>query len=149
MIQEYCGVRVSRSLRLAIPTSNVEEILQLRMDEVSPMPGVASWILGAIHQKGKLVWVIHFEQFLGIKPRPLASSFLAVVIAIAEGLNETKRVACCVVGIEGILTIDDQQLWRMPDRLPNVPKKILKGVAKTTTYPHAVVDPEAFFNQLK
>jgi len=149
MIQEYCGVKVSRSLRLAIPTSNVEQILQLRMEDISPIPGVAGWVLGAIHQKGNLLWVIDFERFLGIKPYALEPSFLAMAIAETGNLLETKRIACYVRGIEGILTIDDQQLLNLPDRLPTLAKKLLKGVAKTATYPHAVLDPQAFFTNLK
>jgi purine-binding chemotaxis protein CheW len=140
MIQEYCAVRVSSSLRLAIPASNVEQILQLRSDEIAPVPGVISAILGAVNQKGKLLWVLNFERFLKLKVTPLGSSFLAVVIS-----DRDCRVACSALSIEGLLTLDDRQLIRLPTRLPSLPKKLFRGIAKTDTHPHAVLEPQALF----
>jgi len=143
MIQEYCGVRVSTSLRLAIPTSHIQEILQLKSDEIAPIPGVISAVLGALNHKGNLLWVMHSEKFLRIKPTPLGSRFLAVVIS-----QQNCRVACSALGIEGLLTIDDQKLVSLPDRLPKLAKQLFKGIAKTDGFPHAVFDPKSLFLSL-
>ncbi len=143
MIQEYCAVRVSNSLRLAIPAFNVDEILQLKIDEIAPIPGVLAAVLGAVNQKGKLLWVLNFERFLKLKITPLGNSFLAVVIS-----QQNCRIAFSALQIDGLLTIDDQKLLNLPDRLPNLPKKLFKGIAKTEHYPYAVLEPQALFSSL-
>ncbi|MDX1976868.1 MAG: chemotaxis protein CheW [Pseudanabaenaceae cyanobacterium bins.68] len=154
MNREYCGVRVSRSLRLAIPLINLEEIIQVKFADISPIPGIANTILGAVHQKGKLLWVLNLEAYLGLKPTPFGSSILAVILTevftnqMAEQQKEPKRIACRILGIERTLAARDAEIIRLPPRLPTLAQSILKGVFKQDAFTGAVLDPQSLFVSL-
>jgi chemotaxis signal transduction protein len=141
-------VRVSRSLRLAIPVENIGEILQLQQQEISPIPGLPRWLLGTINNKGNLLWILHTEDFLGLKPSPIPNSLIVLVVNITLPDRSIRRIACTVFEIEEIFSLDSEQLRPLPEKLPTRARELLQGLAKHNDVFRAVLDPHALFKIL-
>ena len=148
MIQEYCGVRVSRSLRVVLPVDSIREVLQLQPQEISSIPGVPPFLLGSINQRGNLLWVLHLESFLGIKPTPLSNPLTAVIITAAFDDRTLRSVACVVHQVEEMLSLDTEQLQSIPANLPSRARQIFQGLAQYNAVTRCVLDPIALFQAL-
>jgi len=148
MIQEYCRLRVSSLLRIAIPVAYVDEVVQLQSQEISPIPGVHPCLLGVTNQRGSLLWVLHLESFLGIQPMPLASPIIAISLRLARSDGEIRRLACVVMGVEEIVSLDTQKLFPVPDKLPPRSRSLLLGLAKIDGNTYGVVNIHEIFRAL-
>jgi chemotaxis signal transduction protein len=169
MIREYCSVRVAQSLRLAIPVENLGEVLQLSPQDISPIPGVAPWLMGAINQKGTLLWVVNLEHFLQLKHSDKGGLLTAVVMTaqlpdlgleLSSGMSATttesgaqnllipRRAACLVLAIEGMLSADEERLRVVPSNLPPRVRSFFQGVLQQKQITHLILDPLTLFKTM-
>jgi chemotaxis signal transduction protein len=145
MIQEYCRLRVSSLLRIAIPVTYVDEVLQLQPQDISPIPGVDSCLLGITNQRGSLLWVLHLEKFLGIQPKLLSKPIIAIAMRMKMSDGGIRRLACVVMALEEMMTLDSQKLIPLPDKLPPRAKALLSGLAKLDDNTYGILNvPEVF-----
>jgi chemotaxis signal transduction protein len=148
MIQEYCRLRVSSLLRIAVPVSYVEEVVQLQTQDISPIPSVHPCLLGITNQRGSLLWVLHLEKFFGIQPMPLAKPMIAIALRVVNPDGGIRRLACVVMALEEIITLDTQKLFPVPDKLPTRAKALLSGLAKLDGNTYGVVNIDEVFRIL-
>lgn len=165
MIREYCSVRVAQSLRLAIPVENLGEVLQLSPQDISQIPGVAPWLIGAINQKGTLLWVVDLEHFLQLKHSDKGGLLTAVVMTAqlpdlgldmsatttesgAQNLLIPHRAACLVLAIEGMLSADEERLRPVPANLPPRVRSFFQGVLQQKQITHLILDPFTLFKTM-
>ncbi len=134
--QEYFGVRLAGSVRLAIPLETVESVLRLNPQRVCPIPGVPPAFLGVINQKGALVWVFDLSQYLAMTANPLTTtpaSLLAAVLRVSEPTGERerprlRRLACIVSELEGIYSLSATQLHPLPQQLKPEIRRLFDGL---------------------
>jgi chemotaxis signal transduction protein len=148
MIQEYCRIKVSPALWIALPVSCVEEVAQLQPQDISPIPSVNPCLLGMTNQRGKLLWVLHFERFLGIQPMPLAKQILAIAIRAHVPNVGTCRLACVVMALEEIITLDSQKFIAVPDQIPQRAKTLLSGLVKLDQKTYGILNVNEVFRLL-
>ena len=148
MIQEYCRLRVSSLLRIAIPVAYVDEVVQLQTQDISPIPGVHPCLLGVTNQRGSLLWVLHLEKFFGIQPSPLAKPMIAIALRAVRQDAGIRRLACVVMALEEIITLDAQKFFPVPDKLPARSKALLAGLAKIDGNTYGVVNIDEVFRVL-
>ncbi len=145
MIQEYCRLRVSSLLRIAVPVNYVDEVVQLQPQDISPIPGVDPCLLGLTNQRGSLLWVLHLEKFLGIQPTPLSKPIIAIAMRAQMLDGGMRRLACVVMALEEIVMLDSEKLLPLPDKLPPRAKALLSGLAKLDNNTYGILNvPEVF-----
>jgi twitching motility protein PilI len=148
MIQEYCRLKISPSLRIAIPVSYVDEIIQLRSQDISPIPGVQPALLGITNQRGKLLWVLNMEHFLGLKPSPLGKPIVAIAIRDQIGDMGIRRLACVVMAIEEIVTLDSQKFLPIPKNLPPRAQALLSSLVRVDDNIYGLLNVNEVFRLL-
>ncbi|MBD2178942.1 chemotaxis protein CheW [Pseudanabaena sp. FACHB-1998] len=148
MIQEYCRLRVSPLLRIAIPITSVDEVIQLQPQDISPIPGVNPCLVGLTNQRGRLLWVLHLEKFLGMKPMPLGKPIMAIAIRSQIPTEGIRCLACVVMAVEEIMTIDSQKLIPVPEIAPPSAKVLLSGIAKLDKNTYGVLNVKELFRLL-
>ncbi|NUN63991.1 hypothetical protein HCU40_04300 [Pseudanabaena biceps] len=148
MIQEYCRLKLSSLLRIVIPVSYVDEVVQLTPQDISPIAGVDPCLLGLTNQRGSLLWVLHLEKFFGLQPSPLAKPIVAVTIHSQGQNGEIRRVACVVMALEDIVTFDSQKLLPLPAKLPSRAKNLLSGVVKLDKNAYGILNVNGVFQIL-
>ncbi len=145
MIQEYCRLRVSSLLRIALPVSYVDEVVQLQPQDISPIPGVDPCLLGLTNRQGSLLWVLHLEKFLGIQPNPLSKPIIAIAMRAQMPDGGMRRLACVVMALEEIVMLDSQKLLPLPNKLPPRAKALLSGLVKLDNNTYGILNvPEVF-----
>ncbi|NJK62129.1 MAG: chemotaxis protein CheW [Synechococcaceae cyanobacterium SM2_3_1] len=134
--QEYFGVRLAGSVRLAIPLETVESVLRINPQRICPIPGVPSSFVGVINQKGSLVWMFDLSQYLSMSASPLTTtpaSLLATVLRVSEPLGERerprlRRLACIVSELDGIYSLSGSQLHPLPQQLKPEIRRLFDGL---------------------
>ncbi len=148
MIQEYCRMKVSPLLWIALPVSCVDEVIQLQTQNISPIPAVNPCLLGITNQRGKMLWVLHLEKFLGIKPVPLSKQISAIAIR-AQTLNGgICRLACVVMSLEEIITLDSEKFFAVPDKLPLRVRTLLSGLVNIDQKTYGILNVNEVFRIL-
>lgn len=148
MIQEYCRLKVSPLLRIVLPVSCVKEVVQLQLQDISPIPMVDPCLLGITNQRGNLLWVLHLERFLGIPPNPLPKPVMAIAIHAQMADAGIRRIACVVMALEGIINLDSQRFLPLPNKLPSRAKALLSGLVKVERDTYGVLNVKEIFRIL-
>jgi chemotaxis signal transduction protein len=148
MLQEYCRMKVSPLLWVVLPVSYVEEVIQLRPQDISPIPAVNPCLLGLTNQRGKLLWVLHLESFLGIKPTPLAKQISAIAIRTQVPNVGICRIACVVMALEEIITLDSQKFVPVPKKIPARARTLLSGLVNFDKKTYGILNVNEVFRIL-
>lgn len=90
--------------RYALESCWVREVYPLR--EFTPLPGTPAFVLGIVHQRGRIVSVLDLKKFFEM-PVPGLSD-LNKVIVLTDGAMEFGILADTVVGVRRILRDDLQ-----------------------------------------
>lgn len=134
-VYEYFGVRITGSVRIAVPLAHVESVLRIDPLRICPIPGVPPYFWGVVNQKGSLTWVFNFSHYLGLPQTPTLTgvSYLAAVITAQTDQQfkpeRERKVACLVSDLEGIYTLDPRTLKPMPDQLKPHLRDLFVGLA--------------------
>jgi len=148
MIQEYCRLKISPLLRIAIPVSYVDEVIQLRSQDISPIPGVQPALMGLTNQRGRLLWVVNMERFLGLQPSPLGKPIVAIAIRAQIGNLGIRHLACVVMAIEEIVTLDSQKFSPIPKNLPPRAKALLSSLVRVDNNTYGLLNVNEVFRLL-
>ncbi len=148
MIQEYCRLKISPLLRIVIPVSSVDEVIQLRSQDISPIPGLQSSLMGITNQRGKLLWVLNLEHFLRLQPSPLGKPIIAIAIHTQIGDMGIRRLACVVKEIEEIITLDSQKFSPVPSNLPPRARALLSSLVRVDKNTYGLLNVNEMFRLL-
>ncbi|WP_268961957.1 chemotaxis protein CheW [Pseudanabaena sp. lw0831] len=77
-----------------------------------------------------MLWVLHLEKFFGIQSMPLAKPIITIALRAVMPDAGIRRLACVVMALEEIITLDTQKLFPVPDKLPKRSRALLSGLAK-------------------
>ncbi|MGC9502330.1 chemotaxis protein CheW [Baaleninema sp.] len=164
MERDYFKIRVSSTVRVALPLSQIEAALQIDRQLVCPVPGVAPALLGVVNRRGTLTWVLDLSHFLELGPLPAMPGQTLKAIALAPSSEANPKtweeaklssgdrsrgpaVACVVTDLEGVFS--PQRELPVTERL----KPRLQGLIRSIVYDGktglAVLDPDALLRSLR
>ncbi|MDC0835473.1 hypothetical protein AY599_01450 [Leptolyngbya valderiana BDU 20041] len=165
MERDYFKIRVSSTVRVALPLSQIEAALQIDRRLVCPVPGVAPALLGVINRRGTLTWVLDLSHFLELGPLPAipgqalkaialsaSPTSNAAVVGISENDPHRNRaprpaVACVVTDLEGVFS--PQRELPVTKRLKPRLQGLMKQIVYDGTTGLAVLDSPALLQALR
>ncbi|MBR8828285.1 MAG: chemotaxis protein CheW [Gomphosphaeria aponina SAG 52.96 = DSM 107014] len=108
-MKEYLQVEIALENSLAIPIEQTREVLSKRRDEICPICGVASAILGVINHRGKLLWVTDINKVWQLTPpqkQIQPQDKLTIIVLKTQG----KQIGAVVARLKGIITLEPKNL---------------------------------------
>ncbi len=106
MVNDYFCGQLRQSVNVLFPLESTEEVISLASEEVCPVPGVDSALLGVVNQRGKLLWVLELSDLLQIAPeQKTKKSQDNLTLLVLKG-NSGQQVGCVVSALKGIITLD-------------------------------------------
>ncbi len=154
MTQDYFQVRLAESLRLALPMTAVEAVLQINSRQIYPVPGLPVWLIGVMNRRGTLTWVMDLSQFLEVKA-PLVRSgkdvpaiiLTATVASTVPNQEASRRSIACLVGeLMGGFTPSTIERFTKPLK-PRL-KPLFSGVTEQDGRAIALLDPVALLKDV-
>ncbi len=161
MVKDYFCIQLRQSVKLALPLENVVEVITLNWEEICPIPGVAAALLGVVNQRGQLLWVLELgdllSDLLGLAPSPMRYrsrdrlKLLAIALHPAEQTpaEGSPQLACAVSAIEGVVSLDTDDIKPIPANLAPSFSSFLSGVAAIENLQVALLNVPAVFAALR
>ncbi len=153
MVEDYFKVRVFDAVRVALPLRYVETVLQVNRQQICPIPGLSTSLLGVINRRGALTWVLDLRQFLSdLPPAQLSRNLTTVVLTVEgstaeEGEGTLRRsIACIVTELEGVFPSPALKPFSKPVK-PRL-QEFFAGIATHEKSGVAVLDPVALLDVL-
>ncbi|MDY6936969.1 MAG: chemotaxis protein CheW [Cyanobacteriota bacterium] len=154
MAQDYFRVRVSGSVRVALPLNHIEAVLQIERHLICPIPGVPTGLLGVINQRGVLTWVLDLSHFLELGPLAGPPNRKPIAIALNQGQGDNrwnnrtgrKSVACIVDELEGVFT--PPKIKPITKRLKSRLRPLFAHIAYYNNSGIAILNPTALLQTL-
>ncbi|MDJ0718763.1 MAG: chemotaxis protein CheW [Prochloraceae cyanobacterium] len=149
-MEEYFKVELSDSVTLALPLVDIEIIENFFSQKISSIPGIASFWIGVVNQKGSLLWVLDTNLFFELDSSNTISAqkFTAVVLnSCVEGKN--RRVALVVKQLKGVFSVKNSHVEPIPTPLESQWQSYCKGVILQEEQCIYVLDTVAFFTSLR
>jgi purine-binding chemotaxis protein CheW len=101
----------------------VREVCPLR--DLTPLPGVPSFIFGVINVHGQILPVIDLKKFFDLPEKGLSENKKVIIL-----YNEQMEFGIVADVVEGIQTFALEDILNTPPTLTEIGKKYLKGVTK-------------------
>ncbi|MBT9311997.1 chemotaxis protein CheW [Leptothoe kymatousa] len=92
-----------------LPLKDIAAVLQVTIDELLPVPDMATWLLGVCNWRGEMLWLVDVNSLLGKVPlwhqNPRLETMMVIVIQAEE-----RSVGLAVEQVDDVELID-------PDRI--------------------------------
>ena len=59
-------LRLDPDIRAMLPISQIAEVLQLKLGQVTPIPQMPAWVMGVYNWRGDILWMVDLGQLLGL-----------------------------------------------------------------------------------
>ncbi|MCK5690930.1 chemotaxis protein CheW [Myxococcota bacterium] len=120
--ERYVAFRVADKL-LAAPIQNVAEVL--RLQNITPVPGVPHWIVGVTNLRGEISSVVDLADFLWTQPSPAGLNQNILNIASSD-----RSVSACMIvdSLAGIRVLDPEKIIPISSVLSEGESPHFKGV---------------------
>lgn len=138
MLKDYFYVELRQAVKLAIPLESTTEVISVFRREICPIPGVAPALLGAINQRGRLLWVLDLSQLFNLRDlskrsRPQDSLTLMITRANGTFSGEGKaqpQIACVVSALKGIVPLKDSDFKPISTEISELMRSFVSGITE-------------------
>ena len=154
MIQEYFSFQLSDSIHLGLPLADMITVTQFEREEISLVPGVASFWYGVVNFKGSLLWVLDTDSLFNLEansdlynPHNLIQKPIAVVLSHhIEGTQ--RKVAVVVQKLKGIVGIESNKLQSLANSASSVLQNICTAMAEQDNHDLYILNSQVFLQYL-
>jgi len=136
MLTEYFHVQLSPATELLLPLEHTAGVVTLTLEQICPIPGVASTLLGVANQRGKLLWILDLSGLLGLDSSVRnAHAKTNLTLVVLNGSvhmareQDLRQVGCVVSLLKGIVSLAPEQIQPVPAEFP--PALKLYGIGTT------------------
>ena len=154
MLTEYFHIQLSPVTELLLPLEHTAGIVTLTLEQICPIPGVASTLLGVANQRGKLLWVLDLSSLLGLdssvrKAHAKTNLTLVVLNGSVHVAREQdlRQVGCVVSLLKGIVSLAPEQFLPVQAEFPPALKLYGTGTAQLER-PATALNVNALFTAL-
>ena len=96
--QSYLHFLIEQSIKAVVPMDNVVEVASIPVERITAVPNMPIYVLGLLHQRSRVIWLIDLPEFLGLAPINLDTQ--EYNIAIVE--TKQKTVGLVVLQIQEV-----------------------------------------------
>lgn len=111
--EAYLKFQVGQSVQVGLIMKHVQEVLVLPMQHLTPMPNVPVGILGLMHRRSRVMWVMDLALLLDLGALDYSPQQYDVVILRAGG----SAVALAVRHVDCITWIEPKQVQPLPSHV--------------------------------
>ena len=115
--ESYLKFEVGQNTQVGLPMKQVQEVMVLQPRYLTPVPNSAPGILGLMHRRSRVLWVIDLAMLLGVGRLDYSPQQYDIVILRTGSI----AVAAAVQRVDGIA-------WALPDAFQPVPSHVSKGL---------------------
>lgn len=115
--EAYLKFEVGQNTPVGLSMSQVQEVMVLPTQYLTPMPNLPPGILGLMHRRSRVLWTIDLAMLLGLGAMEYSPQQFDIVI-IRTG---STSVAAAIHRVDGIS-------WVLPEALQPLPSHVTKGL---------------------
>ncbi len=150
MTQEYFAIKLSHSLRLALPLEDMTLVTRFGRSQICPIPSVSPFWLGVVNQGGSLLWVLDSDLFFQLTPDNFSPEKHLTTVILARRLGATeRRVALTIRGLQGVVALDASSPSESLS-LPLLPRflPLFSAIVQDNQKPLGILNSEALLSML-
>ncbi|MBW4694892.1 MAG: chemotaxis protein CheW [Lyngbya sp. HA4199-MV5] len=108
---------------IVLPMKQVQEVLVLSANRLTPMPNMPACILGLMNRRSRVLWVVDLTRLLGTPALDLNSQQHSLVIIRPGNLS----LGVVVQQVEGMVWMTPDQIQPPPSHVPSSVLTYLRG----------------------
>ena len=149
MNQEYFGVALSPEVNLAIPLTSMGDVIQVEINNICPIPGVADLWHGAINFRGSLLWVLDSDRYfeLNNEQNYRQEKYTAIIIKPNQA-DSSQKIALIVAKLQGIIALSPEHLEQLTKDSTSSLERCCSAVAEYETKRTFILNPTNLLKQL-
>lgn len=115
--EAYLKFELGQGIQAGLLMKQVQEVLVLPVRHLTPMPNLSTGILGLMHRRSHVLWVVDLALTLDVGMLDFTPQQYDIVII----KTDFASVAAAVRRVEGIS-------WVLPDAIQPIPSHVTKGL---------------------
>ena len=119
----YLRLHLTATTQGVIPTNQLQEVVIIESDRLTPIPNMPHWIMGLLNQRSRIFWVIDLPHFLGLAPiHSEGDNYNLAIVRIEE-----KAVGLRLDTVEGIIRFAPENIQSPVGVVPSALEPYLSG----------------------
>ncbi len=119
----YLKVRLDAQTSAVLLMKQVQELLILPTNRLTPMPNMPAWVMGLTSRRSRILWVIDLSLLLGLQPFKLHTHENNVAILRPGNVS----FGAFVQHLEGITWLLPDRIQPLPNHIPSKLRPYVKG----------------------
>ncbi|MBD2080096.1 chemotaxis protein CheW [Leptolyngbya sp. FACHB-17] len=115
--ESYLKFEVGQGTIVGLPMKQVQEVVVLQPRYLTPVPTMEPEILGLMHRRSRVLWVIDLAMLLEVGRLDYSPQQYDIVILRTGSIS----IAAAIKRVDGIA-------WTLPEALQPVPSHVSKGL---------------------
>jgi positive phototaxis protein PixI len=151
--EKYLKFQLVTDITALLPISQLAEVLTIDVSQITPIPQLPSWVMGAYNWRGEALWMVDLAYLIGFLPwyqqSSLVTTYTAVILRLCDrslpGKNTSSQIVGLVINRAEAIEWCEPQLLQPPEFETETPHLIpfLRGYqVKSDGEQLAVLDEE-------
>lgn len=149
----FLRVNLTPDLTVGLPLDCIEEVRLISVESITSMPNMPDPILGLVHSKGYVFWLVDLAKILGLASPfirakryemiMLQSPAIAQLLGASVPINSEQNVflGCAVQQVKGTVRLLPDDIQTSFDQTLPIPTQILRGYAIKDKELIAIINP--------
>lgn len=114
--EQFLRFQLVSELTALLPVSQLAEVLTIPVGQITPIPHLPAWVMGAYNWRGEVLWMIDLAHLIGFTPwhqQGMSVTYTAVVLHIRSMSTLDTNAGNQMIGL--VINRAEMMLWCEPD----------------------------------
>jgi positive phototaxis protein PixI len=121
--EQFLRCHIRPDTNILLPITQLAEILNIPVEQITPIPALPPWVMGVYNWRGEILWVVDLGNLLGLpachQEGIYTASYSTVIIHSLDHQGGTSRLGGQTLGL-AVSQVQDIE-WLNPDALQSPP----------------------------
>jgi positive phototaxis protein PixI len=116
--EQFLRFQLVPDTTVLLPISQIAEVLTIPIDQITPIPQLAAWVMGAYNWRGEVLWMVDLAHLIGFTPwhqQSISATYTAIVLCARSISTLDSNAQKQMIGL--VINRAEMMEWCDPDLL--------------------------------
>jgi positive phototaxis protein PixI len=116
--EQFLRFQLVPDTTVLLPISQIAEVLTIPVDQITPIPQLAAWVMGAYNWRGQVLWMVNLAHLIGFTPwhqQGISATYSAIVLRARSMSTPDNNAENRMIGL--VINRAEMMEWCDPDLL--------------------------------
>ncbi|NJR75372.1 MAG: chemotaxis protein CheW [Scytonema sp. CRU_2_7] len=115
--EQFLRFQLVPDTTVLLPISHLVEVLTIAVDQLTPIPQLPAWVMGAYNWRGEVLWMVDLAHLIGLTPwhQQGISATYSIIVLRVRSMSTLTNAENQMIGL--VINRAEMMEWCDPDLL--------------------------------